>query len=66
MTDRREPLVPLGPVLKFTGLTDSAFYSMRHRGEGPPAYRLGKRLMFDWDEVLQWVESRRDQARDVD
>lgn len=63
MTDTataREPLIPLEVVLEHTGLTASAFYSLRHRGEGPPAYRLGKRLMFRWSEVEAWIESRRD------
>lgn len=59
----REPLVPLRPVLDYTGLTASAYYSLRHRGEGPPAYRLGKRLMHRMSEVEAWVESRRDDPR---
>jgi len=56
----REPLIPLEPVLDYTGLSRSAYYSLRHRGDGPPAYRLGKRLMFRWSDVETWVESRRD------
>jgi predicted DNA-binding transcriptional regulator AlpA len=63
MKTDREPLVPLEPVLNYTGLTRSAYYSLRHRGEGPPAYRLGKRLMFRWPDVERWVESRRDRPR---
>lgn len=59
VTDR-EPLVPLETVLDHTGMTASAFYAMRHRGEGPPAYRLGRRLMFRMSEVDEWLRSRRD------
>lgn len=56
-----EPLIPLEPVLdRMGGVTASAFYSMRHRGEGPPAYRVGKRLMFRWSEVEAWLQTRRD------
>jgi predicted DNA-binding transcriptional regulator AlpA len=55
-----EPLVPLEPVLDYTGLTKSGFYSLRHRREGPPAYRIGRRLMFRWSDVEAWVELRRD------
>ncbi|MDQ3430753.1 MAG: helix-turn-helix domain-containing protein [Actinomycetota bacterium] len=57
----REPLIPLEPVLDYTGLSRSAHYSLRHRGEGPAAYRLGKRLMFRWADVEAWVETRRDE-----
>ncbi len=58
-----EPLIPLERVLEYTGLSRSAYYSLRHRGQGPPAYRLGKRLMHKWPEVAAWVESRRDDPR---
>jgi predicted DNA-binding transcriptional regulator AlpA len=58
-----EPLVPLEQVLDYTGLTPSGFYSMRHRGAGPPAYRFGKRLMFKWSDVENWAESHRDQPQ---
>lgn len=53
-------LVPLEPVLEFSGLSRQAFYSLRSRGEGPPAYRMGRRLMFAWPDVLAWAESRRE------
>lgn len=58
-----ERFVPVEQILDTTGLTRSAFYSLRHRGEGPPAYRFGKRLMFKWSEVEEWIESRRDEPR---
>jgi predicted DNA-binding transcriptional regulator AlpA len=57
----REPLVPKEPVLEHLGLTENAFYSMRHRGDAPPAYRVGRRLMFRWSEVEQWLAGRREQ-----
>lgn len=53
-------LVPLEPVLEFIGLTHAAFYSLRSRGQGPPAYRIGRRLMFAWPDVLEWAEQHRD------
>lgn len=55
-----EPLVPLERVIEHLGLSASAFYSLRYRDEGPPAYRLGRRLMYRWSDVERWVESRRD------
>lgn len=55
-----ERLEPLEKVLEFTGLTHAAFYSLRSRGQGPPAYRIGRRLMFAWPDVLEWAEQRRE------
>lgn len=52
--------VPLEPVLEFTGLTRAAFYSLRSRGQGPTAYRFGRRLMFAWPDVLEWAEQQRE------
>jgi predicted DNA-binding transcriptional regulator AlpA len=62
---QRGPLVPLEEVLDYTGLTASSFYSLRHRGQGPPAYRIGRRLMFRWNEVEAWIDSRHDTVRPI-
>ncbi|MEO3936371.1 helix-turn-helix domain-containing protein [Dermatophilaceae bacterium Soc4.6] len=34
-------------------------YQWRHRGEGPPALRLGNHLRWEPDAVYRWVTSRR-------
>jgi predicted DNA-binding transcriptional regulator AlpA len=56
-------LVPLPTVLDHLGMTPSAFYALRHRGDGPPAYRVGRKLMFRWPEVERWIDSRHDSVR---
>ncbi len=61
--NKPEPLVPVETVLEYTGLTAGAYYSLRHKGEGPPAYRLGRRLMHRWDDVEAWVEARREKPK---
>jgi predicted DNA-binding transcriptional regulator AlpA len=62
-SDQSEPLFPLEDVLAYTGLTASAFYAARHRGDAPPAYRIGRRLMFRWPEVEEWIDSKHDSVR---
>jgi predicted DNA-binding transcriptional regulator AlpA len=42
--------------------TPQAIYSERARGDGPPAYRSGRRLLFDETEVIEWLKSQRDNA----
>ncbi|MCX5741697.1 MAG: hypothetical protein NT062_04255 [Proteobacteria bacterium] len=32
---------------------------MRQKGEGPAFYRVGRRCVYRWDEVANWLESRR-------
>ena len=36
-----------------------ALYTMRSRGAGPPAYRVGSRLLFSRSEVLTWLAEHR-------
>ncbi len=31
----------------------------RQRGEGPPFYRIGRRIIYDWAEVETWVREQR-------
>ena len=33
-------------------------YAWRHPGEGPPARRVGKRLLYRRDELIAWVEDQ--------
>jgi predicted DNA-binding transcriptional regulator AlpA len=42
--------------------TRNALYVMRYRGEGPPVYRLGRRLLYSRREVLAWVAEQREKA----
>jgi len=35
-------------------------YGLRHRGEGPPATRVGRELRFARRDVERWLESRRE------
>ncbi len=43
--------------------TPGALYTMRSRGQGPPAYRRGKRLLWSRTEVLAWLADCRDDGR---
>jgi predicted DNA-binding transcriptional regulator AlpA len=60
---RRDALVPVEVVIEHVGLSRSAFYALRHEGGGPPAYKIGKRLMFKWADVEAWIETKRDTPR---
>lgn len=38
--------------------TPTAIYCLRYRGEGPPAVRVGRRLLFDPVEVEEWLAAK--------
>ena len=41
--------------------TVRAIYAMRHRGEGPKATKVGRRLLFAESDVEAWLVERREQ-----
>ena len=33
------------------------FQHARLRGEGPPSYKFGKRVLYKWTEVIAWLDT---------
>ena len=58
-------LMTLDEVAGYLGVTSNAMYTMRHRGRGPQAFRLGTRLRYRRSEVDAWLEAHRDEPREV-
>jgi predicted DNA-binding transcriptional regulator AlpA len=58
-TPQRE--APLPELLSAPGLADylsvpvSTVYHWRNRGEGPPGFKVGKRVYYRADEVAKWL-----------
>jgi prophage regulatory protein len=44
---------------ELTTLPVSTLRYLRHLGEGPPAFRLGRRLVYDQADVLAWIAERK-------
>jgi excisionase family DNA binding protein len=42
----------------FLGIPVGTLYQWRHRGDGPPAFRVGRHLRFDPVEVRRWLLDR--------
>lgn len=36
----------------------------RHIGYGPASFKVGRRVLYDQDECVAWLKSKRDQERD--
>lgn len=41
----------------------SWYQHARINGDGPPSYRLGKKIVYKWREVVAWLESQLDGGR---
>jgi excisionase family DNA binding protein len=55
-----EPLHDLDWLSEYLGIPKKTIYGWRLRGEGPPAYRIGKHLRWSRVEVDQWLASQRE------
>jgi excisionase family DNA binding protein len=44
----------LAPLL---GTTERHLEDMRTRGEGPPCFRVGRKVRYDRDAVKAWIEA---------
>ena len=54
-----EPWVNVDACAEHIGVSVPQLYSLNHRGEGPPAVRVGRRLKSRLTEVDAWLEGRR-------
>ncbi|CAI7979451.1 hypothetical protein FRAHR75_620017 [Frankia sp. Hr75.2] len=43
---RMGPLMTVDEVAEYLRTTPTALYTMRHRGEGPPAVKVGRKLLY--------------------
>ncbi len=44
---------------KTTRLSRSYWQKKRVSGDGPPYYEVGRRCLYDLDEVIAWIKSHR-------
>jgi excisionase family DNA binding protein len=45
------------------GVPVATLYLWRHRGDGPPAIKIGRHLRYDEDDLEAWIEARRSESR---
>jgi excisionase family DNA binding protein len=55
-----EQLLDLDWLSGYLGIPQRSLYNWRQRGEGPPAYRVGKHLRYRRSDIEAWLDSRRD------
>ena len=53
-----DPLWTIKDVSAYLAVPVGTLYQWRHRGEGPPAIRLGRHLRYDPDSVHRWALNR--------
>jgi excisionase family DNA binding protein len=58
----RKPIWTVEDLAAFLSLRAATLHKHRSAGQLCPGYRFGTHLRFKRDEVLAWIETRRDEA----
>ncbi len=56
-------LLTVEEVAALLRTTPHALHQMRHKRKGPPAVRVGNRLLFDAAKVETWLREREEEER---
>jgi len=60
--DTLDRLLTAQDLADYLGVPIATVYAWRHRGHGPPGFRVGRHLRFRMGDVAQWVAKRIDQS----
>lgn len=58
----REPLLRIGHVSEWTGVSENTLRFWRHQGTGPKSAKLGRRIVYREADVLAWIDAQFDQS----
>lgn len=54
--DSRDQLLSVAELADYLAVPPATLYQWRHRGEGPPGFRVGRHLRYRWSDVQKWIE----------
>lgn len=60
-TDIDQLLSP-AELADYLSIPVQTIYQWRHRGDGPPGYRVGRHVRYRWTDIQTWLD---DQADDI-
>lgn len=46
-------------VADWTGLPEETLRYFRHRNEGPASWKIGRRVVYDREDVQRWLDEQR-------
>lgn len=59
----RDRLLRLNAVAELIGVAPATLYSWRHRGEGPPSFKLGENVVYRESELDKWIAAQEEATR---
>jgi excisionase family DNA binding protein len=55
-----DPLLSPAELAEYLTIPVQTIYQWRHRGEGPPGYRVGRHVRYRWSDIQSWLEDQVD------
>jgi len=66
-SDEREPMLPeyltVDEVAHLLRTPVASLYQWRYKGYGPPARKVGRKLLYERGEAVRWIEAQTDPNR---
>lgn len=56
--DTLDRLLSVDDLADYLGIPVATIYTWRHRGHGPPGFRVGRHLRFRTSDVAHWITQR--------
>jgi excisionase family DNA binding protein len=51
-------LLTVEELADYLGVPVATIYAWRHRGEGPPGFRVGRYIRYRRSDIQQWIRDR--------
>ncbi len=56
--DTLDRLLSVQDLADYLGVPVATIYTWRHRGHGPPGFRVGRHLRFRTSDIAHWITQR--------
>lgn len=56
----QDPLLSPAELADYLAIPVQTIYQWRHRGEGPPGYRVGRHVRYRWSDIQRWLDDQID------
>ena len=57
---RGERMLSPTELADYLAIPMQTIYQWRHRGEGPPGYRVGRHVRYRWSHIQTWLAEQTD------
>lgn len=55
-----DQLLSPAELADYLSIPVQTIYQWRHRGDGPPGYRVGRHVRYRWTDIQAWLDDQTD------